>query len=446
MVIYGLAERKQDWEVFVDRDWGSTVSGRLYCRSCGRVRRDLFPRPIDVKVRQLRPGTSIGSTSLLVIGFMHRRLLRRIGEHMTGFAFGDVWDLTGEKLDNHRTLYSARPIIIRGSADSEIRQCVICGEIYCIQKGDRYVLRHDLGDRHVFQDASSTAYVDEWLASRVDFSEFKDLQLYPIPVRDYPEDGWRLPGDPDWSAMGVPCKEWQSKVLNIPSLKNADMGPWPPEGQKRGESSDQPVLPPPLPREQPMQFKYFAGSIADMGGFAGETKPCSLCGRGGPCFELDEAICPELPEDERAGKIGCFDCLRAGRFEFRHGTEIGMVTEDGLIAEQTGEPYLPEGFPESALVELRRTPRVATNQEEVWLTHCNDFMAYQGVWNPSDFYDHAPDGDGRALFLEMTDPDGQSLWDDCWYDRSRPLGYWYGTYYVFKCLHCGKLRGNWDVD
>lgn len=73
-------------------------------------------------------------------------------------------------------------------------------------------------------------------------------------------------------------------------------------------------------------------------------------------------------------------------------------------------------------------------------------MAYQGTWDPHDFYENAPDRDGRVLFMEMTDPDGQNLWDDCWFDKSQPLGYWYATYYVFKCLHCGKLRGNWDMD
>jgi len=23
---------------------------------------------------------------------------------------------------------------------------------------------------------------------------------------------------------------------------------------------------------------------------------------------------------------------------------------------------------------------------------------------------------------------------------------WHATYYVFKCKHCGKLKGNWDCD
>ncbi len=453
MVIYELLKRKEDWWVYADNEWGDSVSGKLYCRSCGRVRRDLYPRPIDIRVRQLRPGRSIGSSFLLVIGFIHRRLLARLAEHLTGFAIGDVYDLTGAKLEDHRTFYSANYIIDRRSGDSEIRQCLICGEIRCLGNGDRYVLKHQLGYQHVYQDAISTTYVDEWVAARVNWREFRDIELLPVPVFDEPPKGaWRLPGDPDWPAMGIPCKEWKSKVLDIPSLKNADMGPWPQPGDKQGGSGCEvvsvvsPGLPPRPPAEQSLEFKYFAGPLADMAHFAGETKPCSLCGRTGPCFELEQSVCPEIPRGSREGKIGCVNCLRAGRFEFVHNTEIGTVGERGLRSELTGKLYLPEGFSEASLVELRRTPQIATNQEEVWLTHCNDFMQYQGVWEPSDFCENAPDGKGRALFLEMTDPDGHDLWKEDASDEAEARAMWYGTYYVFKCLHCGKLRGNWDVD
>jgi uncharacterized protein CbrC (UPF0167 family) len=467
MNAYKLTQRKEHWHVLAEDSWRGSVSGRTFCHSCARVRRDLYPRPIDIKLQQtMAPGRSIGHSSLAVIGFVHTRLLARLERHLTDFALGDVYDESGAKLQNHRTFYSASSIAVRGSAGSDIRQCLICGEILCIERGEPYVLRHQLRDRHVFQDAISTTYVDEWLAGQIDWKEFKDIKLVPIPIRDHPEDGWRLPGDPDWSALGIPCKEWQSKVLNIPSLKNQDMGPWTPEGNKQNGDDTQaavgkgvptpslvvpaspvvpPTLPPPLPPVQLPEFKYFDGPLADMAGFAGETKPCSLCGRTGPCFELEHAICPEVPQGGREGKIGCYDCLRAGRFEFVHTTEIGTVGQEGLRSERTGKLYLPKGFLEGALVELSRTPPIATNQEEIWLTHCNDFMACQGVWDPGDFCENAPDGDGRALFLVMTDPDGQDLWKEG-DDETEARAMWYGTYYVFKCRHCGKLRGNWDVD
>ena len=446
MVIYELAERKEDWFVKADADWARGVLGTLLCRACVRVRRGLHPRPIDVKLRHIGARRSVAFVSQITIGVIHKRLLDRLGEYLTGFALGGVYNADGAKMDGFSTFYSGHAIIVRGSADSEVKQCPICGAIFYPRKGDPYVLSHQLGDEHVYQDEICCTYVDEWLAARVDWSKFRDIQLVPYPIRDHPEDGLRLPGDPDWSEIGLPCREPTLKVCKSPGIKNVDIEDVPADAGSLGERQDETLLPPPVPPEQPMQFKYFAGPIADMTGFAGETKPCSLCGQPGPCFELADAICPELPQEAREGRIGCYDCLRAGRFEFEHGTDKGMLAEDGLISEQTGEPYLPDGFSEAALVELRRTPRIATNQDETWLTHCHDFMAYQEVWSPSDFYKHAPDGDGRALFLAMTNPDQQNLWDDCWFDKSEPLGNWYGTYYVFKCLHCGELRGNWDID
>jgi uncharacterized protein CbrC (UPF0167 family) len=106
----------------------------------------------------------------------------------------------------------------------------------------------------------------------------------------------------------------------------------------------------------------------------------------------------------------------------------------------------PPGFPDEPLVELRRTPQIITWQQELWLTHCNDFMAYIGTWEPNDFYTNDPGGDGRALFLQMTNKDCQHLWDDSLRLGAERLESWYATFYAFRCLHCGKLCGNWDCD
>jgi uncharacterized protein CbrC (UPF0167 family) len=322
---------------------------------------------------------------------------------------------------------TAHIIQLRGLPTDKIDQCITCGSITTDWKDDAYALMHQLGSRGVYQDVRGNTYIDDWLASRIDWKEFKDLRMFEFPVRDHPADGWRLPGDPDWSTMGIPCQEWKSRVLNIPSFKNQDIEPWSPEGPEQQNSLEKLVLPP-ASLERSLEFRYFAGPTTDMAGFVGESETCSLCGRRGPCFELDYAICPGLSQEARHGKIGCYNCLRAGRFEFWHDSEHGTPCSD------------------QALAELRRTPRIVTDQDERWLTHCRDFMVYQGTWEPADFYENAQNGDGRALFVKMTDPDDQDLWDNCWSDRSQPLSYWYATYYVFKCLRCGMMKGYWDMD
>lgn len=106
----------------------------------------------------------------------------------------------------------------------------------------------------------------------------------------------------------------------------------------------------------------------------------------------------------------------------------------------------PPPVDQMKLSTLRRTPQIATYQQEVWLTHCNDFMVYKGTWEPMEFYKNSPTGDGRDLFMEMTDADLNHLWDDSLEDGQKVLEQWFPTYYVFECMHCKKLRGSWDCD
>jgi uncharacterized protein CbrC (UPF0167 family) len=153
-----------------------------------------------------------------------------------------------------------------------------------------------------------------------------------------------------------------------------------------------------------------------------------------------------LSDAEKETAVGCFTCLRQGRFEFWHDTEIGLLDENGLTHFYNHNKPPPPDFPETALVELRRTPQIVTWQQELWLTHCNDFMAYLRTWEPKDFYAHAPDSDGRSLFLQMTEGDYNHLWDSSLPKGADRLNSWHASYYAFRCLHCGKLRGTWDCD
>jgi hypothetical protein len=195
-----------------------------------------------------------------------------------------------------------------------------------------------------------------------------------------------------------------------------------------------------------MTFRYFCGPQSDMAGLASGEASCSLCGGHGPCFRLQFALCDSLPKEEKKSALGCFSCLRAGRFEFWQDTEVGLLDKTGLTYVYKHNRPPPADFPASALVELRRTPQIVTWQQEIWLTHCNDFMAYLGTWEPKDFYGNAVNGDGRALFHEMTDQELRHLWAASLPRGATRLESWHATYYVFGCLHCGIRRGNWDCD
>jgi uncharacterized protein CbrC (UPF0167 family) len=128
-----------------------------------------------------------------------------------------------------------------------------------------------------------------------------------------------------------------------------------------------------------MKFHYFSGPRDDMAGLASDGAPCSLCEGPGPCFHLELALCDSLSKKEKGSAFGCFSCLREGRFEFWHDTEFGLLDKNGLTHVYNHNQIPPADLPPSALVELRRTPQIVTWQQELWLTHCNDFMAYLGT-------------------------------------------------------------------
>lgn len=59
----------------------------------------------------------------------------------------------------------------------------------------------------------------------------------------------------------------------------------------------------------------------------------------------------------------------------------------------------------------------------------------------ADFVASSTDGDGRKLFLRMTD-EYPELWDDSITQGESQPGAWHATYYAYRCAHCGTLRGN----
>lgn len=197
-----------------------------------------------------------------------------------------------------------------------------------------------------------------------------------------------------------------------------------------------------------VSFRYFLGPPSEMLHLAPSLVACAFCSGVGTAFDLDAAIC--VAHDERKGSsmFGCPACLQAGRFGFEHNTDVGTLSETGLRQEYRSHGTPPESLRPDALDTLRRTPDVLRWQYEPWLTHCNDFMAYVGVWRPSDFVRRAPDGDGRGLFLRMTrDADLRHVWDaECPSGSVVPPDSWHPVYYAYRCLHCGELAGNWDCD
>ena len=80
-----------------------------------------------------------------------------------------------------------------------------------------------------------------------------------------------------------------------------------------------------------MDFRYFKGPPQDMSQLLDGAHTCSICGNeSSACFSLEYTITDIFPDEVKEDKIGCFQCLREGKFEFWHDTEYGMLTKKDL--------------------------------------------------------------------------------------------------------------------
>ncbi len=210
-----------------------------------------------------------------------------------------------------------------------------------------------------------------------------------------------------------------------------------------------------------MRFRLFEAPESEMRGLLDGDRTCSLCGKTGRCFDLGTADSDSLEDPDlrsavgclRSG-VGCFSCLREGRFEFFHITSAGYLAASGLehygpppedeevvIVSSSGKPVdiksaEPQQHPTieaASIVELRRTPDFPTWNEVAWPHHCGEFMIFLGPWQPRDF-NHRANGNGHDLFIGSIHPEYRILWPE---DSSSEWGV---CCFVFKCTKCGQLN------
>ena len=161
---------------------------------------------------------------------------------------------------------------------------------------------------------------------------------------------------------------------------------------------------------------------------ADECGDCHLCGHMNALAD----IWPNVDGRRRDGRLlTCYRCLREDRAAYVHDTERGAFFWDD-----------PENTPGSDHAELVHTPGFLAWQEPTWLFHCDRLMTFLGTWQREHFDRHAPDGDGRAWFLDIVDDALAELWPDA--IEAPPDAGGPGVY-MFRCRQCGTRRGYWDM-
>ena len=175
-------------------------------------------------------------------------------------------------------------------------------------------------------------------------------------------------------------------------------------------------------KDERVNIGFFHAPITHLNGFKYGKDTCENCQTEQKLFTLNP--------NRNAHPIWiCIDCLQRIPIECGHNTSYGFV--DLNLPAGLEESDARKKVSEKSYLEMCRTPRFMTLQGEQWLCHCNDFMNYLGTWEAPDFTNASKDGNGKKLFLEMTEPDSVHLWDelelaenDKWNRAGFPCRHW----------------------
>ena len=183
------------------RDWPPAAYGSMLCKDCRIIDRSQYPMPVDAHVLSMPRGEIFGLVGWTGISVFHVGLIDQLRPYLAGCAFGKCLDAEGNLIEDYVTCYSQTYIVLRGGKKSKYWICQTCGSISSQLGQDRpYLLRRQLTEAQVYQNAHCFMYVTEQLARQIDWSPWRRwVSLDPVQIRDVPIDGQRLPGDPDWS-------------------------------------------------------------------------------------------------------------------------------------------------------------------------------------------------------------------------------------------------------
>lgn len=197
---------------------------------------------------------------------------------------------------------------------------------------------------------------------------------------------------------------------------------------------------------------YFRGPAEHLDGYV-QARQCDLCDRFGDsaieipveffrrslvCFNSNGQADSSLNEVLKRGDLTiCTDCLSQRRVAFRHSTELGA----GITLRELSKLF--PNISSERLEDFRVTPEFRANQEPLWLTHCDDFMDYIGVWGREDFEGEAAKQSIKPHVL-FNRTAVRTEFDD-----ERPSWSKWNSgeeFYLFECRHCQQKHGYLQAD
>jgi hypothetical protein len=183
----------------------------ILCQQCYKLRRtDVYPKPVDICLLEIPPGTSYSGVFWAGVAVIHQSLLEFLEPYMRDFVLGRCYWKDGSAINEYVSVYFRHCIRTRGDRTTEYYVCGECGFVGA-GSDNPYVLRGDLPAADVFAEATNSIYLSEDLGRRFSWRTFSDLKPWTIPVRDSP-----LPDDPLFLESHDP-----EKVIAFPCRGNA---------------------------------------------------------------------------------------------------------------------------------------------------------------------------------------------------------------------------------
>lgn len=180
------------------KEWRRNSSREFLCNECWRVKREIFPKPIDINLCSYQKDDIGGGVSHGGVCVYHRDLIVQIYDYMKDFVFGKCYTEEGDLIPELVTVYSKEYVILRGNRNSDYRICNSCGNVNTYAtSGKKYILRSQVKDcQKVYGGVSGFVFIADELVPQLDLSQWKYACLDKVLIRDKPIDGQYFPGDP----------------------------------------------------------------------------------------------------------------------------------------------------------------------------------------------------------------------------------------------------------
>lgn len=194
---------------FEDYDFDDQLIGpkRAFCKACGRLSPQWFPRPLEAVLTAVDTAIYIFCIRHGRWTVLHRDLWVQLQPHWPDAVPGPVSLRSAGQVEPSPDWVAvcappAQSVVIRGSYMPAHRVCPVChAQLYYCPHDPHLIAGTIPSETPVFYGSGNEVVIAESLARSLDWSMFPDMKYDVLDVRDRPGDGLRLLGDPDWDAM-----------------------------------------------------------------------------------------------------------------------------------------------------------------------------------------------------------------------------------------------------